>query len=70
MPTGEANVIHYALKPLVDICPAVLVSEFRPSDLKAVRQEMIARGWSRRHINHSIRRIKTMFTWGVEEELG
>ena len=54
-PTGEADVIRYALRPLLDVCVAVLVSEFKPSDLKAVRQEMIARGWSRRHINHCIR---------------
>ncbi len=68
-PTGEADVIRYALVPLLDVCVAVLASEFKPSDLKAVRQEMIARGWSRRHINHCVRRIKAMFTWGTEEEL-
>ncbi len=68
-PTGEADVIRYALAPLLDVCVAVLVSEFKPSDLKTTRQEMIARGWSRRHINHCVRRIKAMFTWGTEEEL-
>jgi integrase len=67
--TGEADTIRYALQPLLDVCVAILVSEFKPSDLKAVRQEMIARGWCRRHINHSVRRIKTMFRWGVEEEI-
>jgi integrase len=68
-PTGEERVIRYALRPLLDLCPAVLVSEFRPSHLKTVRQEMIARGWCRRHINDCIRRIKSMFCWAVEAEL-
>jgi len=68
-PTGEADVIRYALRPLLDVCVAVLVSDFKPSDLKTVRQEMIARGWSRRHINHCVRRIKAMFNWGTEEEI-
>ena len=68
-PTGEERVIRYAMRPLLDLCPAVLVSEFRPSHLKTVRQEMIARGWCRRHINDCIRRIKSMFVWAVEAEL-
>jgi integrase len=37
--------------------------------LKAVREEMIRRGWSRRYINASIRRTKQMFNRAVEEEL-
>jgi integrase len=68
-PTGEAEVIRYAVKPLLDLCPAILASEFRPSDLKAVREEMIARGWCRRYVNASVRRIKALFSWSVEAEL-
>jgi integrase len=67
--TGEAGAIHYALKPLLELCPATLVAEFKPSDLKAVRQEMFARGWSRRYINASVRRVKAAFSWAVEAEL-
>jgi integrase len=67
--TGEQNMLRHALGPLLDIQVAVLVSDFRPRDLRAVQLEMIARGWCRRHINACVRRIKTMFAWGVEQEL-
>ncbi len=68
-PTGEADAIRYALAPLLDLFPAVIASEFKPRFLKDTRQEMIARGWCRRYINASIRRVKAMFAWAVEEEL-
>jgi hypothetical protein len=68
-PTGEHLAIKYALRPLLDLCPAVLAADFRPRDLKEVRSEMIARGWCRRHINQCVRRIRAIFTWAVEEQL-
>jgi integrase len=68
-PTGEQNMLRHALGPLLDVHLAVLVSDFRPRDLRAVQQEMIARGWCRRHINACVRRIKTLFAWGTEMEL-
>jgi integrase len=67
--TGEHAVIRAALRPLLDMFSAILVSEFKPRLLKAVREEMIRRGWSRRYINASVRRTKQMFNWAVEEEL-
>jgi integrase len=68
-PTGEQEVIRYALKPLLRMFSALLASEFKPRYLKAVRDEMIRCGSSRRYINASVRRIKRMFNWAVEEEL-
>jgi integrase len=67
--TGEHAVIRAALRPLLDTFSAILASEFKPRLLKAVRDEMIRRGWSRRYINASVRRTKQMFNWAVEEEL-
>ena len=68
-PTGEHITIRAALRPLLHLHGRMLAVEFRPSHLKQVREEMIRLGWSRRYINDSIRRIKTMFAWGTEEEL-
>ena len=47
-----------------------LVNDFKPSCLKLVRSEMIqSRRFNRNTINKYIKRIVSMFTWGVEEEL-
>ena len=44
--------------------------DFKPSCLKLVRSEMIqSRRFFRNTINKYVRRIITIFTWGVEEEL-
>jgi integrase len=68
-PTGEHEVIRFALRPLLKMFGAVLATEFKPRHLKVVRKEMIRLDWSRRHINASVRRIRRMFNWAVEEEL-
>ena len=47
-----------------------LVDNFKPSCLKLVRQELIqSRRFCRNMINDYTRRIVSIFTWGVEEEL-
>jgi integrase len=68
-PTGEHEVIRFALRPLLKMFAEILAAEFRPRHLKAVRAEMIRMDWSRRYINDSIRRVRRMFVWGAEEEL-
>jgi integrase len=68
-PTGEHVNIKYALLPVVELFAEILVEDFGPKYLKAVRAEMIRRKWSRRYINSSVRRIRQMFRWGVSEEL-
>jgi integrase len=68
-PTSEVSSIRDSmrfLKKLYGQTPAV---EFGPLRLKAVREEMIGRGWMRTSINRRIHRIKRMFAWGVENEL-
>lgn len=47
----------------------VPVTEFGPSQLKALRMEMAGRDWSRKGINEATRRIRTVFSWGVGAEL-
>jgi integrase len=68
-PTGEHEVIKFALRPLLRLFGRTLAVEFKPRHLKLVREEMIRLDWSRRYINDSVRRIKRLFHWAVEEEL-
>src|SRR5262249_35678627 len=57
--TGEAAVIRCALRPLLSPpYGELLAMEFRPSHLKAARDDMIRLGWTRRYINRSVGRIK------------
>jgi integrase len=58
-----------AMKILRDVCGRVRVAQFTPKHLKAVRQAMIDRGWSRRHINRQVVRLRSIFKWGVSEGL-
>lgn len=44
-------------------------AEFGPLALKAVRQRMVDRGWSRKNINQQVGRIRRVFKHGVENEL-
>lgn len=44
-------------------------SEFGPLALKAVRERMIEAGWSRKHINKQVNRIRHIFRWAAENEL-
>lgn len=67
--TSEVHSIQAALRPLVAKCGREKVSQFGPKRLKAVRDEMIARQWTRTGINAAVRRITRMLRWAVENEL-
>jgi integrase len=43
--------------------------EFGPLALKAVRQQMIAAGWTRKTINTRFYQVRRIFRWGVEHEM-
>jgi integrase len=45
------------------------VRSIGPVRLKKVRREMVRLGWSRKHINAQLIRLRSIFTWGVENEL-
>jgi integrase len=68
-PTGEHITFRAALRPILSLFSALPVVDFSPKRLIAVRDEMIRLGWSRRHINASVRRIRQMFRWAVAQEL-
>jgi integrase len=68
-PTSELNTQKQALRVLRRLYGRTPAADFGPKRLKAVREAMIAKGWSRPHINKQISRIKSMFRWAVENEL-
>ncbi len=75
-PTDEIHCLRAALRPLRQLYGHTLVREFGPLSLKAVRQKMIetvdartGRPWCRRTINLHTYRVRSMFKWGVEQEL-
>ena len=60
-------VLDFLLKLYGDNTP---VDEFKPSCLKLVREEMVqSRRFCRNILNRHIRRIISIFAWGVENEL-
>lgn len=61
--------IKRPLKVLRRLYGDTLVEQFGPAQLKALRGEMVRLGWSRNGINEATRRIRTVFSWGVGEEL-
>ena len=47
----------------------ILVTDFGPLKLKAIRSAMIEKGWSQSYINDQVRRIRSVVRWGVSHEL-
>ncbi len=58
-----------AIQVLRELFGRTRMVDFGPRDLKTVRQAMIDRGWTRRHINREIVRLRSIFKWGVSESL-
>ena len=68
-PTREISALKSALRPVRELYGIHPAREFGPLALEAVRQRMIARGWSRTGINRAISRVRRVFRWGVSKEL-
>jgi integrase len=65
----ELVCIRDALKIVKALYGRTPAGEFGPKKLRAVRQTMIAKGWSRGYVNHQVNRLKRMFKWATGEEL-
>jgi integrase len=65
----EPEQFKIALRPVRQLYADTLARDFGPSALKAVRQQMIDAGGSRKYVNKLVTRIKMMFRWAVSEEL-
>ncbi len=70
---GKADNNTYALRSALAIVAEMFgvipAEEFSPKKLKAVREAMIAKDWTRRYINEQVYRVKKTFDWAVSEEL-
>ena len=68
-PTGEVVQYRQTFQVLKGLFGRTPAGEFGPKALKAVRQRMIARGWTRKLINQRGGRIRRAFKWAASEEL-
>lgn len=59
-PTSELTTFKAALRPLHRLYGSSVICDFGPLALQAVRTEMVRLGWSRRHINKHVNRIRMM----------
>ena len=56
-------------KPLKELFAYLPAREFGPAALKTLRARMIELDWSRKTVNKSVTRVRSIFKWGVSEEL-
>lgn len=68
-PTSEYDNCRQAVAPLIRLYGRKPAVEFGPLALKAVRQEMLDRGWCRKHINSQIARVRMVFRWATAQEM-
>ena len=62
-PTSEPKTLRYALKHLREAYGPTPAADFKPADLRVVRERMIAGKWKRRYINQQVVRIRMLFKW-------
>lgn len=68
-PTSEIHCLRSAIRPLIDLYSNLPVEQFSTLMLKACRERMISSGWCRNTINKHVGRIRTVFRWGVENQM-
>jgi integrase len=67
--TAEVSEFRRAAEPLLVDFATTAVDDFRPKDLKAIRQKMIESELSLGVVNQRVGRIRRMFRWGVSDGL-
>lgn len=68
-PTGELENLRAAVKPLRRLYGTTPARDFGAVALRAVRQEMIDSGLSRRTVNDRVNRVRRVFKWAASVEL-
>ena len=68
-PTSELSALKLPLGVLVRLYGRTPAATFGPLSMEAVRNDMIAKGWSRASINSHVGRLRRMFKWAVAREL-
>ena len=67
--TSTLSNYKLVLRPLKRPYGSERVAEFGPRALKSVRQDMIHQGWSRGVVNQAVNLIRSVFRWGVAQEI-
>ncbi len=67
--TSEYDLLTLAIGPLKELFGMTPVEQFGPLALKAVREAMVAKGWTRGTVNAEVGRIRRIFRFAVENEL-
>ena len=67
-PTHEAVEYKLVCRLLRELYTELPAAEFSPLRLKAVRQAMLGKGWSRSLINQRVGRVRRIWKWGASEE--
>jgi len=68
-PSPEAKNFDPIFRLLCQLYGGEKASAFGPTALKAVREKMIDKDWSRHHVNKQVGRLKMILKWGVSEEI-
>lgn len=68
-PTSEVNTIDQIARRVTGLYGTTKANDFKPSRFKAIRQILIDKGHSRKHINRQMDRIRRIWRWGVEHEM-
>jgi integrase len=68
-PTGEADNVRNALKPLRKLFGPTRAAEFGPLELETVRDQFIKADLCRKECNRRTRMIVRMFRWGVSKRM-
>ena len=66
--TAEVSAVRCSLRSLIELYGRQIVADFGPKKLILVRERMIARGWFRKTVNDSVKRIVRMLRWGVVQQ--
>jgi integrase len=67
--TGETNWIQVSLRALRSVYGDLLVKDFTPAAMRALREQMVRDGLTRAGVNGRIHRIKRLFKWAASREL-
>jgi integrase len=66
---GDAACLRSVLAVVRKLYGTARANDFGPLALKACREKMIEKGWSRKYVNAQVDRLRRMFKWAVGEEL-
>jgi hypothetical protein len=67
--TDEIDCFRSLIRVLRESFDLLAVEEFGPNELRALRHQMIEKGWARGFINRQVNRLRHMVKWGVDRAI-